>query len=340
MLAIRVLQEQGVVVEALNFRTVFECCKSNAAAAAADLGVRLSVAQVQDDYLDVLRRPRFGYGRGANPCVDCRIYMCAKAKDFMHQIGASMVVTGEIVGQRPMSQKRRDLDAVARHSGLEDRLIRPLSAKLLPPTLPERTGQIDRSRLYDFQGRGRKELIALGRSLGLKQIPDPSTGCILTEKPVGVRVFDLLHSDPDNTRWDFELLKTGRHIRFDPETKMVVGRSEQDNATLEYLFRLPQARASGMLVPENFIGPTVLIVGPSNEEAIAFAGGLMLRYSKLGRDQDTSPKQSQNQNPGQNLIQNLSQGPLVRLYQNGESTVQPVVPNEAALTAKTLGAEA
>ena len=144
MLAIRIMQAQGIEVEALNFKTMFTCCQDLSAQAAHRLGVRLTVVSQEDDYLELIKNPRFGYGKGANPCVDCRIYMFERAQKFMEQIGADFIVSGEVVGQRPMSQKRRDLDVISHQSGLEDLLLRPLSAKLLLPTLPERKGLVDR----------------------------------------------------------------------------------------------------------------------------------------------------------------------------------------------------
>ena len=155
MLAIRIMQAQGIEVEALNFKTMFTCCQDLSAQAAHRLGVRLTVVSQEDDYLELIKNPRFGYGKGANPCVDCRIYMFERAEKFMEQIGADFIVSGEVVGQRPMSQKRRDLDVISHQAGLEDLLLRPLSAKLLLPTLPERKGLVDRERLYAFQGRSR-----------------------------------------------------------------------------------------------------------------------------------------------------------------------------------------
>ncbi|HIN95822.1 MAG TPA: hypothetical protein EYN03_09265, partial [Planctomycetes bacterium] len=131
MLAIRIMQDQGIEVEALNFKTMFTCCQDLSAQAATRLGVRLTVVSQEDDYLELIKKPRFGYGKGANPCVDCRIYMFERAHKFMEQIGADFIVSGEVVGQRPMSQKRRDLDVISHQSGLEDLLLRPLSAKLL-----------------------------------------------------------------------------------------------------------------------------------------------------------------------------------------------------------------
>ena len=280
MLAIRIMQEQGIEVEALNFKTIFTCCQDQSAQTARDLGVRLTVVGQDDDYLDLVKQPQFGRGKGANPCVDCRIYMFEKAKRFMHQIGADFIVSGEVVGQRPMSQKRRDLDRIAYHADLEDLLLRPLSAKLLQPTLPEREGWVDRERLYGIEGRSRKRLIALAKQYGLKAIPTPSTGCSLTEPKFSKKVFDLIDAPGASQRWDFELLKIGRHFRYDPQTKVIVGRDAAENEQLRYAHQLPDAASTAALVPENFVGPQALLIGPRIGEAIAFAASLMLRYSR------------------------------------------------------------
>jgi hypothetical protein len=281
MLAIRILQEQGVEVEALNFQTIFTCCKNTAAQAALQLGVPLTVIGQEDDYLDIVRAPRHGYGKGANPCVDCRIYMFHAARRFADERGIDTIVSGEVLGQRPMSQKRRDLLLIANASRLEERLLRPLSARLLPATRAERTGKIDRTRLYGFKGQGRKPLIALAKQFGFSNIPTPSTGCSLTELSFAPKVHDLIQIDPGNRRWDFELLNVGRHLRFDSQTKAVVGRREAENEVLSSMFQRADRRASLLLAPRNFRGPTVLVVGPDSPAARRFAGGLLLRY---GRD--------------------------------------------------------
>jgi tRNA U34 2-thiouridine synthase MnmA/TrmU len=280
MLAIRIMQEQGIEVEALNFKTVFTCCQDEAGQTARNLGVRVTVIGQEDDYLDLVREPQFGYGKGANPCVDCRIYMFKKAKVFMEQAGARFIVSGEVVGQRPMSQKRRDLDIISYHSDCEDLLLRPLSAKRLLPTLPEREGWVDREKLYDFQGRSRKGLIALGKKLGLKDIPTPSTGCALTEPRFSLKVFDLLHQPQKAQRWDFELLKMGRHFRFDAHTKVVVGRNEPENDRLLYMHQSEDSTGSAILIPESFNGPSALIAGPITGAAIDYAAALVMRYSR------------------------------------------------------------
>ncbi len=280
MLAVRIMLAQDVEVEALNFKTVFTCCQDQSATAARDLGVRLTILGQEDDYLDLVKNPMFGYGKGANPCVDCRIYMFEKAKKYMEQTGAHFIISGEIVGQRPMSQKRRDLDIISHHSGLDDLLLRPLSAKRLPPTKPECDGLVDRERLHGFHGRSRKGLIDLAKQFGLKEIPTPSTGCALTEPRFSRKVFDLIEMAPQSRRWDFELLKTGRHFRFDEQTKVIVGRSQQENDYLKYMHESPEASSTARLHPHSFLGPDVLIVGPVTDSALDFAAGLVLRYAK------------------------------------------------------------
>ena len=286
MLAIRIMQEQGVEVEALNFKTMFTCCQDLSAQAAHRLGVRLTVVSQEDDYLELIKKPRYGYGKGANPCVDCRIYMFERALKFMKQIGADFIVSGEVVGQRPMSQKRRDLDVISHQSGLEDLLLRPLSAKLLLPTLPERNGLVDRERLYAFEGRSRKGLIRLAKAYGLEEVPTPSTGCALTEPLFGRKVHDLIQIQVSPQPWDFELVKVGRHFRFDQQTKVVLGRNEVENQQLEYAHRLPEATSTALLDPESFTGPLALVTGPCSDEVIEFAMGLLVRYGKANHLDD------------------------------------------------------
>jgi len=314
MLAVRILQEQGVEVEALNFRTLFACCQDHAAQAAAELDVRLTVLAEEDDYLDVIRAPRFGYGRGANPCVDCRIYMFRVAARFMQQVGASLVASGEVAGQRPMSQKKRDLLAIAHHAGLADRLLRPLSAKLLPPTAAEIEGQVDRQRLFGFSGRGRKPLIALARRYGFRRIPGPSTGCALTEPTFAGKVHDLVRREPGAARWDFELLKIGRHFRHDARTKVVLGRRAAENEQLQRMFQLPTAPPAALLRPDGFAGPTALVVGPAPLDSCEFAGGLMLRFAGDG----------------------LAESATVIVDHAGQTFSQSITPHTDALAANRL----
>jgi tRNA-specific 2-thiouridylase len=279
-LAIRILQQQGLDVEAMNVRTPFDCCRAPAAQAAADLGVRLTVLSADDDYVDLIRRPSYGYGRAVNPCVDCRIYLCAMARLFMEQVGACLVATGEVLGQRPMSQKRRHLEVIADRSGLEGRLVRPLSARLLPPTIPEREGVLDREGLFAFTGQGRKPLIDLAQRLGIRKIPGPSSGCPLTEPRFAPRVRDLIALEPQAGRLEFELLNYGRHVRVDRHTKVIVGRNLRENAVLRAIFQRESTPRWALLEPRDFSGPSALVCGQVSDETLRFAAALVLRYSR------------------------------------------------------------
>jgi tRNA-specific 2-thiouridylase len=286
MLAVRILQKQGFEIEALNIRTPFECCKIPATQAAVDLGIQMTVVSVEDDYLELIRRPVYGHGKGVNPCIDCRIYLTKMGKRFMDQVDACLVATGEVVGQRPMSQIRWQLDLIAKHSGLTGRLLRPLSAKLLEPTEAELQGLIDREKLYDFHGRNRTGLIELAASFGIHEIPQPSTGCALTETSFAPRVTDLMDHSAVASRWDFELLSTGRHVRIDEEAKVVVGRNEQENGVIEWFFERQDASQSALLVPEDFLGPSGLLIGKVTDRTVELAAGLILRYTRQYDPQD------------------------------------------------------
>jgi len=283
---------------------------------AAGLKVPLTIWEQGHDYLDVIRSPRFGYGRSANPCIDCRLYMVRHAFLFMQQTDARFVVSGEVVGQRPMSQKRKDLETISHYSGHADLLLRPLSARLLPPTRPERAGWVDRSKLFGFSGRGRRELIKLARSLGITEIPSPSSGCALTDTLFSVKVFDVLRRQPSLSLWDLELLKHGRHFRYDDRVKVVVGRRQRENQLLEHMHRAPNASSSALLIPESFQGPAVLVVGPSDESALQFACGLVWRYSKG--------------DPGETA--------LVRVQRRAVTCLMKAQPHPGAEKARPLGA--
>ncbi len=190
ILASRIMQAQGFEVEGLNIRTPFVDTTEQAQQAADDLGIKLVVLTVPDDYLDIVRHPQYGYGKGCNPCLDCHLYMCKMAAQRMIQTGADSVVTGEVVGQRPKSQRLHHQEMIEYKSGIKGRLLRPISAKLLPETEVEKSGLVDRDKLYAFQGRGRGALAELGRQLGITRIPGPGAGCCLTEKSFATRVFD------------------------------------------------------------------------------------------------------------------------------------------------------
>lgn len=277
-LAARILQLQGFEVVGLNVRLPFHCSVTMAIRAARDLGISLVLREVGEDYLQILRYPKHGYGRGANPCIDCRAYMLRMAGNLMQELNAMLIATGEVVGQRPMSQKRRDLGIIAHEAGLQGWILRPLSAKLLPPTIPEQKGWIDRDRLYDFSGRSRKELKALAQQLGLRHTPDATGGCKLTEPNFAPKVFDLIDHQHDATLWDCELLTLGRHIRLNQQAKLVIGRDEGQNTTLRRLYERRRREDCIFISPANFLGPHAILVGLSTPQTIEEAVRTVIKY--------------------------------------------------------------
>jgi len=275
-LAIMIVKEQGIQIEAVNFQTMFSCCKDDARQVAYDLGVSFTLIKAEEDYLERVRNPKHGYGRGINPCVDCRTYMFERAKALMRHTGASFMITGEVLGQRPMSQKKSDFEIIERDSGLEGLILRPLSAKLLPVTIPEREGLIDRSKLYAIQGRTREKLYEVAKRYGIHEPPPASAGCALTQPPFADKVRDLFEHDPGHEVWKFELLNIGRHFRLSPETKVILGRNETQNAYLEEL----KLKGLVLLRPHNFAGPAAIFIGKENPEMHAQAASLVLRYAQ------------------------------------------------------------
>ena len=274
-LAVRILQKQGIEVEGLNFRTPFGCCREPTHKIAQELGLKVTYLNLTNDYLRVIENPKYNYGRSVNPCVDCRIHMFRIAKRFMIETNAHFIVSGEIVGQRPNSQRKDCLKAIENNSNLQDLILRPLCAKLLPPTLPERNGWVNREKLYAFHGRGRRGLIELGKKLGLTQFPTPSIGCLLTDKNYGSRVRDMWEYQPQPISLrHYELLKIGRHFRLGDHTKIIIGKNEKENKKLKKM-ALP-----GMtyLVGENYIGPCVLITSLFNPKSLNEIQTLLTQY--------------------------------------------------------------
>lgn len=279
ILATKIIQAQGIELEAFNVRTQFECCKLEAAQMAQVLGVSITVADAAPDYLDLIEHPRNGWGKGINPCVDCRAYMFRMAGRFMKQVSASFLVTGEVMGQRPNSQLRHQLRKVEEESDLPGLILRPLSAKLLPPTAPELEGIVDREKLYGISGRSRKDLIRMAREFGIEEIPQPSIGCRLTDADFGQRAREAwAHGEAHSDRWQYELLKIGRHLRLPTGEKIVLGRNEKENGELSYLRE--QISGSTFFEPVNFAGPAALSLSGNNEQVQNFVGGALLRYAK------------------------------------------------------------
>jgi tRNA-specific 2-thiouridylase len=271
-LAVRVIQNQDVEVIAFHVRTPF-AGGGNVGALAGELGVELVIGEAGRDYVELVKNPRHGYGSALNPCVDCHIYMVRRAREVMLARGASFCFTGEVLGQRPMSQRRGQLDIVAREAGLEGKLLRPLSAQLLPPTEAERKGLVDRERLLGFRGRGRKAQLALAEEYGLSGYASPAGGCLLTDRHFAARLADAFAHGEDR-REDFELLKVGRHFRLPSGAKAAVGRNEGENRAL-----LGFMRETDVALEIIGVGSPVTLLRGGAEADRPAAAALTLRFS-------------------------------------------------------------
>ncbi len=281
-LAARLVLDQGVNLEALNFMTVFCTCTNRGATCLASqkavetLGIPLKVFNVSEEYLDVVKNPKHGYGSNMNPCIDCRIFMLKKAKAYMEESGARFIVTGEVLGQRPMSQRRDAMRLIEKEAGLGGLILRPLSAQFLPITLPEREGWIDREKLLNIQGRSRKPQIRLAEQYNIHDYPCPAGGCLLTDPGFARRMRDLMNHEPDFSLNDVHLLKFGRHFRLSPKVKLVVGRNEEDNQKIETFSQVRDI----LLKTVRYPGPLALLRGEASEAEMEKAASITARYSK------------------------------------------------------------
>jgi len=281
-LAVLVLLRQGIDVTAITFLTHFGCditdsssCSRDPMPAAKRFGFKVKLSHLADKFIEIVKNPAFGHGKNMNPCIDCRILMLREAKVFMDLIGADFLVTGEVLGQRPMSQRRECFPLVDREAGVEGLVLRPLSARLLPPTQAELKGLVDREALYDFKGRTRKPQMALATAFGLTDYPSPAGGCLLTEPAYAFRLRDLLRYNPSPELKELHLLRVGRHFRTSPECKIIVGRNEGENAKI-----LGLATPGDILVKVEGVGsPTTIVTGRASGGDIMTAASLTARYS-------------------------------------------------------------
>lgn len=276
-LAIKVLERAGAEVEALCFSSPF--FSSDLARKTADaLGVKLNIIDFTDDIISLVENPKRGFGGAMNPCIDCHATMIKRAGELMVERGFDFVATGEVMGQRPMSQNKQSLGIVERDSGLKGRLVRPLSAKLLEPTIPESEGILNRDALLDIQGRSRDRQIALAEEFGIKEYPSPAGGCKLTEDGFCRKLKDLKDNETLANRRLVELLAVGRRFRLPDGSGVILGRDRVDNA------RLKNEKDLGVvLAPINCPGPTALIPEVKSENDLMLALELVCTYSKYDR---------------------------------------------------------
>jgi tRNA U34 2-thiouridine synthase MnmA/TrmU len=297
LLAARVVMEQGVHVEGINFFTGF-CVeghthairkkdkarpkRNNALWSAEQLGIKLHIIDIIEEYKDVVINPKHGYGANLNPCLDCKIFMVGKAREWIEENGFDFIITGEVIGQRPMSQRKDTMPVIARDSGAEDRLVRPLCARNLPATYPENEGWLERDKLYAFNGRSRKPQMALAKQFGFEDYAQPAGGCcFLTDKQYSVKLSDLW-STRGKREYDLDdimLLKVGRHLRPRPNFKIIVGREEGENRFMEGY----RKRFTHMLSTSH-TGPMVLLDGEDIKmDDLELAARLTARFGQ-GRD--------------------------------------------------------
>ncbi|EIJ66255.1 thiamine biosynthesis protein [Candidatus Nitrosopumilus salaria BD31] len=280
-LAVRMMQEQGFEVSAVAIKTPFcdfDCgrgCGFEIRERADDLNVNLKTVYLGDEYIEMLKHPKHGIGAGFNPCVDCRTMMFDAAKKHMEEIGAEFIISGEVLGQRPMSQHLDSLRMIEKDSNLVGKIVRPLSAGLLPETDPEKEGLIKREDLGMIKGRTRRNQLDMAKKYGIENPPNAGGGCLLTEPQFGIKAKDLFEHIETPTINDIDLLKIGRHFRLDEETKFVVGRNKDENEMIKAL-ALPE---DILLEAKDYVGPVSILRGKNAKSHIEFASSVTLRYS-------------------------------------------------------------
>lgn len=280
-LATKLIMDQNVEVVGLHFTSPFASKREKdrglqVVRTARELAISLITRDKGPEYLDLLRNPRYGYGKNMNPCIDCRIFMLRKTKAIMEEEGAGFVITGEVLGQRPMSQRRGTIELIEKSSGLEGLIVRPLSARLFPPSVPEMEGILDRNRLLNVAGRSRNVQYELVKSYGLKEFSCPGGGCLLTDPIFATKLRELFASDPEFTPLDIELLSIGRHFRLEDGEKLILGRNESENDRLESLWEGPYS----MFQPIDFKGPTGLLKGEPTDRNLSVVAAIMGAYGK------------------------------------------------------------
>ncbi len=285
-LAVRMMQEQGFDVSAVAIKTPFcdfDCgrgCGFEIRERSDELNVNLKTVYLGDEYIEMLKNPKYGTGAGFNPCVDCRSMMFEAAKKHMKEIGAEFIISGEVLGQRPMSQHAPALRTIEKESGLVGKIVRPLSAGLLPETDPEKGGLIKRENLGMIKGRTRRAQLEMAKKYGIENPPNAGGGCLLTDPAFGIKAKDLFEHTETPTINDIDLLKIGRHFRLDEETKFVVGRNKDENEIIKAV-ALPD---DILLEARDHVGPVSILRGKNASSHISFAVSVTLRYSDAPKD--------------------------------------------------------
>jgi len=281
-LAVLAMMKQGVEVTAITFLNHFGCdisdkssCSKDPFAASVKFGFKVKLSHLSDKFLEIVKNPQFGHGKNMNPCIDCRILMLKEAKEFMKITGADFLITGEVIGQRPMSQRRDCFPVIDKAAGVKGLVVRPLCGKLMPATIPEEKGLINRDMLLDFNGRSRKPQIEYAKELGLTEYPAPAGGCLLTEPNYALRLRELFDHNQDPEYKEINFLRVGRHFRYSDDYKIIVGRNEGENNVI-----LSMADPDDYTIHiEDFGSPVTVLPGNSTDDAVELAASLCARYS-------------------------------------------------------------
>lgn len=284
-LATQLILDQGIAVQGLYLNSPFGC-NEDVVKVAEHLKVPLRIVEKGMDYVDLVRDPKYGYGRNMNPCVDCRIYMFIAAKKLMDEIGADFIVTGEVLGQRPMSQRRDAMDIIDRDSEMEGLILRPLSAKHLAPTLPETEGWVDREALLDITGRSRTRQLELAAQLQLKDYAAPAGGCLLTDSNFSTRLSEFFKEKKNPTMTEVRLLRFGRHFNLAAGGHVILGRNQEENEKLREGSLAEVSAGQMAFLQPLFAGPVGVVSGECFPEALEEAGRLIVRYGKKGSGPD------------------------------------------------------
>jgi len=285
-LAVKMMQNQGFDVTAVAIKTPFcdfDCgrgCGFEIRETADMLDVDLKTVYLADEYIEMLKNPKHGFGSGMNPCIDCRAMMFKAGKKVMEDIGAEFVISGEVLGQRPMSQHGPALRTIEKEAGLEGKIVRPLSGALLPKTEPEERGLIKREDLGMIRGRSRKEQLKLAEKFGFQDPPNAGGGCLLTDPKFALRAKDLFNHTETPTTNDIDLLKIGRHFRFDAKTKLIVGRNKDENEMLKAL----ALSGDVLLETKDHVGPVSLLRGDDSQTNLKLASDITFRYSDAPKE--------------------------------------------------------
>lgn len=286
ILATKLIMAQGIDVEAVYFHNPFcDCNMPNSSCkvskkAADFLNIAFHKIELKEEYLWIIRNPKHGYGKNMNPCIDCRILQLKRAKTLLKKFSASFITTGEVVNERPMSQRKQAIEMIEKEAGVEGLILRPLSAKMLKETLPEKKGIIDRAKLLNIEGRSRKRQMELAEKFGIEKYPTPSGGCLLTYFGFSYKVKDLIDHDQLNME-QVRLLKLGRHFRLDDKTKLIVGRDEAEN---ERILKIALGRNTIFLNAEEFVGPIAALLNGGSKGNIERAASVLAYYVNRAAD--------------------------------------------------------